>query len=488
MNLRRRFTHGLFWSLLGITGARFFSLAATAAIARLLGKDAFGALGIIQSTLGFLGVFACFGLGPTATRYVAELRNRDRERCGHLIALCQLAALITGGTLTLVLFLAAPWLAWQTLKAPNLGFALQLSAPLLLIAAFLGVQTGCLSGFQAFRALARISIWQGAAALPLAVILVFCAGLSGAVLSLVFAALLGVFLSSQALIRECRAFGITTFYRRCWTEHHAFWRFSLPAVLAGSLYSPVTWAAQAILVRQPAGYSEMGLFYAASKLQVLLMFASHAVGLVTGPLLAEIYGSRDPRFFARAINVNLTASWTLALPAGFLLIGAGPWLMALFGPAFREGRLVPAILVCVAVLNLAHEALNQALVSSGRMWAGCTIHLGFALTLLTTAWILVPARGALGLALAYFLAYACQTLGALLYTGFRWGPESVAASGGLAALTGLMFLFSLIIDRFADGTLMLFSVLFAFVSLAWSWRLLPADGRRQLLALAGLGG
>ncbi len=488
MNLLSRITQGVFWSVLGTGSARLFSLAATTVTARLLGKDAFGALGMVQNTLGFLGVFAGFGLGLTATRYVAELKGRDPRRCGRLIALFHLSALLCGGTMTLLLILAAPGLARHALNAPHLGFTLQLGAPLLVISALLGVQTGSLSGFQALRAIARINIWQGALALPLTLILVYFAGLNGGALSLVFAALIGVALSFPALIKEFQAFDVKADYRRCWTEYRALWRFSLPAVVAASMHSPLIWAAQTILVRQPGGYAEMGLFHAAAKLQVLIMFVSPAVYLVSGPLLAEIYGSRDRRHFARAVNVNLKATWALALPVGFLLIGASPWLLGLFGPAFREGRAISAMLIAVAVLNLANDALGQTMVSSGRMWAGCTLYLTWGLALVTAAWAFIPAMGAAGLALAYFLAYACQTFCALVYAGSRWGWESIAASPGLASLTGLMFLLSSGSGSLPEGGLLCLSVILALVCLGWCWRLIPGEGRRQLLAAAGLKG
>ena len=44
------------------------------------GQEGFGALGMIQSTAGMLGVLAGLGLGITATKYVSELRRLDPLR------------------------------------------------------------------------------------------------------------------------------------------------------------------------------------------------------------------------------------------------------------------------------------------------------------------------------------------------------------------------------------------------------------------------
>ncbi|MDQ3920568.1 MAG: oligosaccharide flippase family protein, partial [Acidobacteriota bacterium] len=54
--------------------------------ARCLGRKGYGELGIIQSTVGMFQVFAGFGLGLTATKYVAEFKRQNPERAGHIIA------------------------------------------------------------------------------------------------------------------------------------------------------------------------------------------------------------------------------------------------------------------------------------------------------------------------------------------------------------------------------------------------------------------
>jgi len=78
--LRGRFVVGAFWSVAGALISRGFLLAASVVCAWFLGKEGFGALGMIQSTTGMLGVLAGLGLGITATKYVSELRRLDPLR------------------------------------------------------------------------------------------------------------------------------------------------------------------------------------------------------------------------------------------------------------------------------------------------------------------------------------------------------------------------------------------------------------------------
>ena len=268
MSLLIRFTHGVFWTVLGTAGARLFSLITAIAVARLLGKETFGELAMLQSTLGLLGVFAGFGLGLTATKHLAELRFQDPRRCGRLIALAHLAALVCGSFMTLACFTAAPWLAQVALNAPHLAAILQSGSPLLLVSALSGVFIGSLSGFQAFRAIARVNLCQALLTLPLTLALISLAGLTGAMLALVAAATAGTGLSFAALRRQCRTAGIVVDVRGSLSERRTLWDFSFPALLSSIMVSPVTWAVSALLVRQPGGYAQLGLFNAADQFRL----------------------------------------------------------------------------------------------------------------------------------------------------------------------------------------------------------------------------
>ena len=81
--LGERLLRGTFWSLVGTFVSRALGLAAAIMAARILGKAVYGELGIIQSTLGMFGTFAGFGMGTTATKYVAELRDKDPAKAGE---------------------------------------------------------------------------------------------------------------------------------------------------------------------------------------------------------------------------------------------------------------------------------------------------------------------------------------------------------------------------------------------------------------------
>lgn len=156
-----RMARGLFWSMAGTVISRALMLLATILVARLLGKIEYGELGMIQSTVGMFGVFAGFGLGLTATKYVAELRESDPLRVGRILSLSTFVACFTGGLMALALLFFAPWLAEHTINAPHLVSQLRISAIVLFFSALNGAQTGALAGFEAFKDIAKINFSVG---------------------------------------------------------------------------------------------------------------------------------------------------------------------------------------------------------------------------------------------------------------------------------------------------------------------------------------
>ena len=168
--LRERFVMGAFWSVVGAIISRGFLLATSAVCAWFLGKEGFGALGMIQSTAGMFGVFAGLGLGITTTKYVSELRRLEPVRTGRILALSGAAAFVSGVVITAVVILLAPYLAQQVLAAPQLAGPLAIGAGLVFFSALNGAQTGALAGFEAFQTIARVNVYAELASFPLIVL------------------------------------------------------------------------------------------------------------------------------------------------------------------------------------------------------------------------------------------------------------------------------------------------------------------------------
>jgi O-antigen/teichoic acid export membrane protein len=109
-------------------------------------------------------------------------------------------------------------------------------------------------------------------------------------------------------------------------------------------------------------------------------------------------------------NANLQLNGSLALVAAMLIaVFAGP-IMQVYGNAFRGGRVVLLVLACSAIAEVFNAMLGQPLVATHKMWWRFGFDVLFVVLLVGFAWVLIPKRGASGLAAAYGFAYACTSL------------------------------------------------------------------------------
>src|SRR6202158_161803 len=246
-SLRERFAVGAFWSVAGAVASRGFLLLAAIVCARFLGKEGFGALGMILSTAGMFGVFAGLGLGLTATKYVSELRRQDPLRAGRILALSGSMAFFSGSVISLLMILLAPYLAQHVLGSPQLATPLAIGSGLVFLGAINGAQTGALAGFEAFKAIARLNIIAGVVSFPLIVFGVWRGGLKGAIWGSVAALAINWALNNRALRRECAGAEISYRFAACHRELRILHRFCLPAFLASIVVWSAIWVCKALL-------------------------------------------------------------------------------------------------------------------------------------------------------------------------------------------------------------------------------------------------
>ena len=437
-----RLANGAFWSLTGGSASRFFALVSSIIIARLIGKEDFGEFGMVQSTMGMFGVFAGFGLGSTATKYVAEHIRSHPVRAGRITNLTILVSLLSGGILTAVCILISPWLATETLNRPGAAVLLQAGALLLFCSTLNSMLLGILAGFEAFRSIARINIIQGIAAPTVALPLVWFFGVEGAIASLTVNAAFGMILCSVALRRIYKDHAIPAVYDRAvWSEWPVLWKFALPAMLSGLLVAPVTWLTNLILAGREGGYGELGLFNAAMQWRAVIAFVPGLIGSVMLPVLSDTHRLADKTYFTRTVSFNLSATWVVCLPLTITVICFGKPLAALFGKEFSASAPVMVMLMAASFLMIVNGTVGTALAGSGRMWSGTVLNLGWAAALITGAYLMIPSMGALGLATAYLLAYLLHTVWTMVYVEMKIAPSSVSSQLKLmlfsAALIGV---------------------------------------------------
>ena len=409
-----RLAKGVFWSMAGAVISRGLMLVATILVARMLGKSVYGELGMIRSTVGMFGVFAGFGLGLTATKHVAEFRKSDPDRAGRIIGISRLFAMVTGGLMALGLFVFAPWLAEHTINAPHLAGVLRIGAFILFINALNGAQTGALSGFEAFKTIAYVNLFVGLISFPILVCGAYFGGLTGAVWALSINLGVNWLLNHLALRKEARRHKVSFTFRNCSREWPILWKFSLPAALSGAMNGPVFWVCSALLVNQPEGYGEMGIYNAANQWYGMMLFLPGLLGRVVLPVLSEQVGQKDTKQSMKTLIFAIKMNVLIVFPPVLLAIIASPYIMSLYGESFRSGWPTLVVVLLAALLLAGQAAVGQLVAASGKMWIGFAMNGGWAITIILGTLLLID-FGSLGLAAARAISYIVHATWTFLF-------------------------------------------------------------------------
>jgi O-antigen/teichoic acid export membrane protein len=424
------------WSFAAALIARSANLLALVICARLLPQDQFGQVAIIQSTVGMFGPIAGLGLSMTTTKFLAEYRDRDRARAGRILVLSFSAAVSAGLLMTGALILLAPQLATKGLVSPGLSQPLVQASGLLLLGVIEAVQTGALTGLEAFSRIARLSAWNGVVSLPVVALLARSRGASGAIAGLTIALAWACLLNGITLRAECRKRGILPSFSGWASERRVLFMFSLPSYLSGIVVAPITWMTSALLVRQSGGLAEMALFSAADRFRFLLIFLPISVSRIAVPALSRFRSAENNGGYRDAFHWNLALGLLATVPPALLCMAISRPLMSWFGQAFAHGWPVLTILAFSAVPTVLNTQLGAALLSDNRAWARTGTDVVLAAVFLVFAWWLIPLWKAAGLAAAFAIAYTAASI--TLWICLRYEPAhkratQIASDRSLAA-------------------------------------------------------
>jgi len=162
-----------------------------------------------------------------------------------------------------------------------------------------------------------------------------------------------------------------------------------------------------MLVNQPEGYGEMGVFSAANQWYAMLLFLPSLLGRVVLPVLSERLGEKEIKQAMKTLTFAIKMNLLIVLPIVLFASIASPFIMNLYGRGFRSGWPTLVVVLLTAGLLAVQTPVGQIIAASGRMWIGFAMNAGWALTFIVGA-ILLLDHGSLGLASARGIAYMLQ--------------------------------------------------------------------------------
>ncbi len=350
-----------FWALFGSALGKGLSLLAGIAIARFLGKEIYGEYGMIKNTLLMIAVFSSFGLGYTATKFIAESRNENPHRALLVHRIAQRVTLVASGFIAMLVCVFADYVAvW--LEAPHLVNVLRLSAVAIVFNAVNTTQTGELSGYNAYKAIAVNNLIAGVLTFFLSVGFTYLWALEGAIVALVLSLIANCMLNYFSLRRELCRDNLQIKDNVLFKE---ILSFSFPVALQESLYSVTHWLNVVILIKL-AGYGELGLSSAAGQWMAVMLFVPGALRNVALSHLSATNTDRtaNHQTLKKLLMVNFVSTF---IPFLVILILSG-WICSWYGEDYKGMQAVLNVSVFTAVVNSLTNVFVQEFMAKNRNW------------------------------------------------------------------------------------------------------------------------
>jgi O-antigen/teichoic acid export membrane protein len=425
-SIRARFARGISWNAVSSVFTQGSVFLTNVIIANLLGREVFGEFGMIQNTVLFFAGMAEMATGVTATKYIAEFRSSDPERAGRILGLCSSVSFISAMIATLVTVLTASWIASAVLNAPHLTLALIISSGIIFFSIINGFQAGALAGLEGYGRLGRAAMVQAVFYIGVCGLFTFLGRLQGALAGMAISFCLRWYIFNRALRQECAAQQISADHRNCWKERAVIIKFAIPGAAIGFLTMPTIWLSNTLLVRQPGGWAQMGIFSAAFSLRAMIIFLPSLMNNVGMSLLNHQMGMRNERKYKGIFLMNIALTQSVVLIGSLIVILLGPWLLRAFGKDFAEGYTVLLILVSSAIVETLSAGIYQVVRSQEKIWLSLfLINAPWCLTFIIAAYFFVPLFLAAGLAWAYVIAWGVHVVmtGLQVWRVGLWRPE-----------------------------------------------------------------
>ena len=349
-----------FWALLGSALGKGLALMAGIAIARFMGKDVYGEYGMIKNTLVMIAIFSTFGLGYTATKFIADCTTNDKSRVYSIHYIATIITLIASGIIALLVCVFAIPLSLY-LEAPHLSGILRWAAVAIIFNAINTTQIGELSGFNAYKIIAFNNTITGIFTFIVSIILTYYNGLIGAVVALVLTNMFNCALNYYSLRKL-----LLTFQKKIeFNKLREVISFSLPIALQESLYAITHWVSTIIIVKL-SGYGDLGVLSVVSQWSVLLLFVPGALRNVA---LSHLSGSLSNDKYHNVILKRLLFINFISTFVPFLIIGIlSKWICSWYGESYNGMIIVFNVAIFTTIINSLTNVYTQELISKSQNW------------------------------------------------------------------------------------------------------------------------
>ncbi|WP_169828986.1 oligosaccharide flippase family protein [Chromobacterium amazonense] len=395
--MRAPLLNSAFWCGVGSIATNGVNILSQIIAARIIGKEAYGQLVLLQSTTSTIGIFAGLGIGITATRYVAALKDSSPERLINILTLAEIALLVIGVFLSMIIGFQHDFIAVNILKSPEISSPLFISAFAIPIISIDNYKKSILIGLSKYRDFAYSSLLGCIPSIPIIAILAIKFGILGVAISMLVSAIIQLSISSLFCKKSIKYRAPFRFIKKSLQEWKVLRDFALPALLSSVLVTPTHWVCQTLLVHFDSNsYSDVATLGIAMQWFNIAIFLPNIIGRALLPILVKDKASRN---FKASLLINILSALSVSLPIATL----SSIVMSWYGRDFSNSTPLE-ISSFTAVIYAISIPVAQALAAQEKMWIGFIMNLGWAIAYISLSFLMVH-HGATGIMFAMAIAY-----------------------------------------------------------------------------------
>src|SRR5262245_46976218 len=436
MSLKRKIWEGTFFISKATLQDHTGTFLANGAMIRTLSQELVGQLGLIESWLSLIGIFASLGLSVAVTKYLPEYLETDRHKVGSVAGTSIVLTILLSGFGVLVAavgfrvgLLGVTAQAQKVLSAYSLWFF-----GLIVTANIRQILSAILYGFQSFRVFIMPNIVVGLLSVPATYFLVKWRSLHGALEARMFLTLVESLLLMYALFILTKRLQIRFSVHGFVQHSRELLGFGIPNCIGQVGVTPVQSAFMSLLAAQPGGLNQLGLLTTANRLCALANFLPGSMASTLIPVLAGEWGKGRRESFRDGTLTAIRMLWIICIPIVLFFLVLSPNLLVwLYGEQYRGAWPIAFGLLLVVFLASVNETADRALAAAGRVWLSTANKFVWAALFAGMAIWFVPRFQAIGYTGAFLVSFAA-------YVGLQlWWVRRLFETD-LSALRSLLWL------------------------------------------------
>jgi O-antigen/teichoic acid export membrane protein len=459
-NIANLMLRGSTWVFLSRLVDSIVGLLFSIIIARMLGVDRYGFIGVTLGVVGLVGIFTHLGLPQATTKYVSAYHaKKDDTQLKGIIYASLILELVLGALLSVVLFLLADDLAVYIFNKPELGLFLKITSPIIFFGAVSNTFMSTFLGHHKMMPFTLINICNFVLRLGLSVFLVIQGyGVTGALMGFVIGWLAGSILSVIYYMVRIRPRLKDAPHPKISVGLDKLIKFGIPMAFSVASILIYEWTDKLVLAAYSDEIRYVSIYSIAFGMVALPLIISRSVNTSFFPIVSALDAKNDRRRLKNAYENILRLTMFLLNPILVGMIVLSPQIIELLYGIEYEAAVYPFLILALwGFFRPAHTFGSSVFAGTGQPKTiakidGVTAVLNFCLNILLIPLFISINRGygPMGAAIATTTSYIIgmcvlvHLANKRIHAKLPFGP--IFKSLGAAGITGtvmfmLMYLF-----------------------------------------------